>query len=203
MSNFESTSLPKRRPNTMNKYGLILNDIGMESFMSTLLEDYISPISSVLFSREAVAQSLDHHHSFLVEYKDKDGDIGLDMHHDASEVTFNLCLGKEFEGSGLKFCGPSGSNNNRKLQHTYSHKKGFAILHLGRHRHGADNISSGHRINLIMWCRSSRFRIAAYNGEINPDGYPKQTEIEAPDFECLSKTNDDDYYKQLNIITNK
>ena len=44
----------------------------------------------------------------------------------------------------------------------YSHVPGACVLHLGRHRHGARNITSGHRSNLILWCRSSVFR-AGFN----------------------------------------
>ncbi len=35
----------------------------------------------------------------------------------------------------------------------YSHVPGHAILHAGRHRHGAKAITSGQRTNLILWCR--------------------------------------------------
>jgi hypothetical protein len=27
------------------------------------------------------------------------------------------------------------------------------VLHLGRHRHGVRATTSGHRINLLLWCR--------------------------------------------------
>ncbi|KAG0489377.1 hypothetical protein HPP92_008188 [Vanilla planifolia] len=40
----------------------------------------------------------------------------------------------------------------------YSHVPGQAVLHRGRHRHGARPTTSGHRINLLLWCRSSAFR---------------------------------------------
>ncbi|MQM13495.1 hypothetical protein Taro_046419 [Colocasia esculenta] len=40
----------------------------------------------------------------------------------------------------------------------YSHVPGQAVLHRGRHRHGARATTSGHRINLLLWCRSSVFR---------------------------------------------
>ena len=41
---------------------------------------------------------LDHHHSFVVEYSaSMDKDTFLDMHHDSSECTLNVCLGKDFE----------------------------------------------------------------------------------------------------------
>ena len=35
----------------------------------------------------------------------------------------------------------------------YTHIPGQAVLHRGRHRHGARAISSGLRINLLLWCR--------------------------------------------------
>ncbi|KAH9322964.1 hypothetical protein KI387_017603, partial [Taxus chinensis] len=40
----------------------------------------------------------------------------------------------------------------------YSHNPGCAVMHAGRHRHGVKGIASGHRTNLILWCRSSVFR---------------------------------------------
>ncbi|GJT51004.1 hypothetical protein Tco_0977161 [Tanacetum coccineum] len=35
----------------------------------------------------------------------------------------------------------------------YSHSVGRAIIHRGRHRHGAIATTSGNRINLLPWCR--------------------------------------------------
>ncbi|GJW68558.1 2-oxoglutarate (2OG) and Fe(II)-dependent oxygenase superfamily protein, partial [Tanacetum coccineum] len=40
----------------------------------------------------------------------------------------------------------------------YSHSVGRAIIHRGRHRHGARATTSGNRINLLLWCRNSVFR---------------------------------------------
>ena len=34
---YESTNLPKRRPNTMNNYGLVLNEVGMRDYCSSLM----------------------------------------------------------------------------------------------------------------------------------------------------------------------
>lgn len=202
LNNYEQSGLPRRRPNTMNNYGLILNDIGMESLFTSFMNIYLLPIIQELFSNEIVTIGLDHHHSFIVQYKATGrGDIGLDMHHDASEVTVNICLGKDFEGANLRFCGHAGAVNHRKLQTTYQHRKGYAVIHLGRHRHGADDIKSGERLNLIMWLRSSVFRLAAGHGVIAPDGYPRQSETDGVDECCLSRSNDFDYEEQLlNLI---
>ena len=189
VDNYESTILPRRRPNSMNKFGLILNEIGLEPLMNDLLSKYIGPLCKALYPAENVAVGLDHHHSFVVVYSQA-GDKGLGMHHDASEVTLNVCLGKKFEGSGLVFCGRAGQTDYRKQHCVHSHIKGRAVIHLGRQRHGADNITSGERINLIMWARSSAFRCAAVNGEVNPDGFPRLAEEGPPDEICLSRDKD-------------
>ena len=198
---FEASPLPKRRPNTMNNYGMVTNDIGLKPLMDNLLARVIAPFARRYFAKEPFARSLDHHHSFAVVYKGEElgtGDRGLDMHHDAAEVTMNVCLGRHgFEASGLRFCGQFGKANHRQQQYTHAHTIGSAVVHLGRHRHGADSIASGERINLIMWARSSSFRAAAAYQHLPPDGYPKEGEFEVPHRLCLSKANDGDYEAQL------
>ncbi|GFS32787.1 2-oxoglutarate (2OG) and Fe(II)-dependent oxygenase superfamily protein [Actinidia rufa] len=85
------------------------------------------------------------------------------FHVDDSEVTLNVCLGKQFSGGELFFRGIRCEKHvNTETQSEeifdYSHVPGRAILHRGRHRHGARATTSGHRINLLLWCRSSVFR---------------------------------------------
>nr|XP_025676306.1 uncharacterized PKHD-type hydroxylase At1g22950 isoform X2 [Arachis hypogaea] len=85
------------------------------------------------------------------------------FHIDDSEVTLNICLGKEFSGGELFFRGArcdAHVNSDSQLEEIfdYSHVPGQAILHSGRHRHGAKATVSGKRMNLILWCRSSTFR---------------------------------------------
>lgn len=199
---FEATSLPRRRPNSMNNYGLVVNDIGMHGLLSRMLSTLISPLARILYPGEAVAAALDHHHSFVVAYdaESAKGDVSLDLHHDASEVTLNVCLGRDgFVGGDLRFCGRFGSPTHRRSLGVVRHRKGRAVLHLGRQRHGAEALEAGARLNLIVWARSSAFRAAAAFGHIDPDGYPKQPEASGapPDTVCLSKANDDDYVEQL------
>ena len=123
------------------------------------------------------------------------------MHHDASEATLNVCLGREgFTGGGLRFCGRFGGEAHRRNVAVADHAVGRATLHLGRQRHGADDLTSGERLNLIVWARSSAFRAAAAFGHIDPDGYPPQPEDGAPDRLCLSKTNDADYKRALEAL---
>lgn len=89
--NYQNSGLPVRRPNSMNAYGLIVNEIGLEGTMDHLQQQVLWPIARTLFPIEGCR--FDGHHSFLVHYKIGE-DLGLDMHTDDSDVTFNVCLGK-------------------------------------------------------------------------------------------------------------
>jgi hypothetical protein len=96
----------------LRKYvqGLIMNEIGLEPLMTALLRIIVAPLAELLYPDEINIMRLDHHPSFVVEYSAKGSkDSYLDMHHDASECTVNVCLGKTFTGSGLTFCGQFGS----------------------------------------------------------------------------------------------
>jgi hypothetical protein len=131
-----------------------------------------------------------------VQYKQGE-DLGLDMHVDACDVTLNVCLGKEFTGAGLSFCGLRGevSSDERRFSYRHKHVLGRAIMHLGHHRHGADDIITGERYNLIMWNKSSTYRASrAFMSKYQtpPDSRGP------PDLVCLSYTHDKDYedYKE-------
>lgn len=112
----------------------------------------------------------------------------MDMHTDDSDVTFNVCLGLDFTGAGLSFCGMLGAPDHRKHSATYEHARGTCVCHLGRKRHGAGDIQSGERLNLILWNHSSTFR--------QSDAYleaPYRKETGPPDPLCVSYTHDRDY----------
>lgn len=191
LDGYRASGLPIRRPNSMNNYGIIVNEIGLRPAINALQDRYIQPIASLLYPAEASV--MDGHHSFMVQYR-PDEDLGLDQHTDDSDVTVNVNLGREFEGAGLTFCGISGTPSHRHVSVTYQHVKGRAVMHLGAQRHGADEISKGERNNLIIWNWNSAYRAAGGNrarGFVPEDG--------EPDPQCLSWTHDRDYaaYKPL------
>ncbi|XP_057748652.1 2-oxoglutarate and iron-dependent oxygenase domain-containing protein CP2-like isoform X1 [Arachis stenosperma] len=149
------------RPNTMNKYGTVLDDFGLQTMLAKLRENFISPLSKVFFA-ELGGSTLDAHHGFIVEYG-KDRDIDLGFHVDDADITLNVCLGKQFSGGELFFRGMRCDKhiNTESIAEEifdYSHVPGQAVLHHGRHRHGARATTWGHRVNLVLWCRSSAFR---------------------------------------------
>lgn len=178
------------RPNGMNRYGIVLNQLGLEPLITSLQQEYLLPLQADLFPEES-AQT-DDHHCFIVRYKAGE-DVGLDMHEDDADVTLNVCLGKDFEAATLSFCGLAADLNHRKLRHTYQHEKGRAVVHLGRHRHGADNIASGERVNFILWSTSSKYR----GSEAYRRHRVRSASAEAPDPICLSYTHDRDYTAHL------
>jgi hypothetical protein len=164
------TELPMIRPNTMNNYGAVLDSFGFQDFLQGMMLEYVVPLAA-LFYPEVGGASLDGHHGFVVEYK-PGKDEKLDFHVDASDVTLNVCLGKRFTGGELFFrgvrCGAHQETPWRPDEEfDIAHVPGRAILHRGRHRHGAHPITGGERYNLILWCGSS-----AYDGRYAAEHVP-------------------------------
>ena len=196
VAHYQASGLPVRRPNSMNNYGLILNSIGLEPLVDVLQAHYLQPVAAMLFPDDG-GLSLDSHHTFMVRYKQGE-DLGLDMHTDDSDVTFNVCLTRGFTGAVLAFCGHQGTPAHRHLALGYAHEFGRCVVHSGRKRHGAKDIASGIRENLIVWNRSVRFRDS--RSYTHP---PYVKEGSAPDAECLSWTHDRDYGKYLQYPAGK
>lgn len=194
LENYERVAVERgwcvSRPNSMNNHGMILNDVGLEPWIDVLQADVIGPIAAELFP--VVGAELTSHHTFLVAYE-PGGDRGLDMHTDDSDITTNLCLGKDFTGGSMAFCGRLGAPDHRLLQYKYEHKKGRCVMHLGRHRHGAGDITDGRRRNLIVWSSNSCFRsTSGYAKGRFPFYLGYQHEDMTPDEVCVSRTHDRD-----------
>jgi hypothetical protein len=187
LDNYYASGLPIRRPNSMNNYGIIVNEIGAEAMIDALQATILQPVARLLYPTEGAC--LDHHHSFMVQYKEGQ-DLGLDMHTDDSDVTFNVCLGRDFAGAGLTFCGGMGKADHRQFKFKYQHVVGTVLVHLGAQRHGADDITAGERNNLIIWNHNHTFRASkdyrAYQREYEKESAP-------PDQRCVSYTHDKDF----------
>lgn len=183
----EEHSIPIRRPNSMNNYGVIVNEIGLRPLVTALQQRVIWPLARCLFPVEGAV--LDDHHSFMVRYQAGE-DLGLDMHTDDADVTFNVCVGHQFSGATLAFCGQVGTPAHRHHTHTYSHQLGRAVMHLGRRRHGADDIVSGQRVNLIVWSHNNGWRSSDQFKGLR-ENYER--EAGPPDKLCVSYTHDRDF----------
>ena len=78
-------------------------------------------------------------------------------------VCCGLRQGREFTDGQLYFKGRRCRLHQQSPcmpaeDYVYGHVRGTAVLHIGKHRHGARPITSGSRSNMILWCRSSLFR---------------------------------------------
>jgi hypothetical protein len=143
-------------PNSMNSYGVVLDEIGLQPALSALTAQCIRPVAAQLLPE--VGAALDSHHGFAVEYR-PGADVELGFHVDASDVTLNLCLGSSFSGGELYFEGRRCAEHRQtgcasSDRFIWPHTPGLALLHAGKHRHGALPITAGERMNLILWARS-------------------------------------------------
>ncbi|XP_051539439.1 2-oxoglutarate and iron-dependent oxygenase domain-containing protein 2-like [Myxocyprinus asiaticus] len=154
LEHFEQSKAPKGRPNTMNNYGILLNELGFdESFITPLREHYLCTLSTLLYS-DCGGSCLDSHKGFAVKYAMRE-DLGLSYHYDNAEVTLNVSMGKEFTEGNLFFGDmrqvPLSETECMEVEHLVTE----GLLHRGQHMHGALHIFSGTRWNLIIWMRAS------------------------------------------------
>lgn len=167
VDHFAVSGLPSSQPNSMNNYGVILDDLGLTPTMAQLRTQLIVPLAKYLYPNDGGA-TLDAHHAFCVEYS-MSTDKGLGFHHDASHVTLNVCLGQQFTGGELFFQGLLDDESTHGEMFVYNHVVGRGVLHVGKHRHGAMELKSGRRVNLIVWCRSSELA-ASQHGHSHAHG---------------------------------
>ena len=157
--------VPLRRPNSMNDSGIVLNDLPhLSHCMSFLVSDIITPLASELFP-EHHGDTLDDHHSFIVEYDVATADTNLSFHVDDSDVTLNFCLeSKNASGSEVHFrgrrCTLHQSTGSVRSEEVIDAEpvEGSALLHAGQHRHSVKQLRRGRRTSLIVWARSTRGR---------------------------------------------
>ncbi|KAJ1382712.1 Tetratricopeptide-like helical domain superfamily [Sesbania bispinosa] len=76
--------------------GVVLDDLGMETMLDRLMNDFIRPLSRVFFTKFG-GSMLDSHYGLAVEYG-INRDVELDFHMDDSEVTLNFYFNALTEG---------------------------------------------------------------------------------------------------------
>nr|XP_016850236.1 PREDICTED: 2-oxoglutarate and iron-dependent oxygenase domain-containing protein 2 [Anolis carolinensis] len=157
LESFEHSEMPKGRPNSMNNYGVLLNELGMdEAFITPFREKYLQPLAALLYP-DCGGGHLDSHKAFVVKYALKE-DLDLSSHYDNAEVTLNVSLGKEFTDGNLYFAEFREDINPVPKYIEVEHVLFHGLLHRGGQMHGALPVTSGERWNLIIWMRSSIVR---------------------------------------------
>ena len=81
---------------------------------------------------------------------------------DESAITVNLCLGKDFTGGQLVLheirSTDSESSKSSDMSDTVIEQvPGVAVMHVGQHYHSVLPLTSGERMNLVLWMQSSHF----------------------------------------------
>lgn len=151
LKNLNESGLELERPNSMNRHGVLLDDLPFFDQFLVSFRQTLEPIFHRLFPQFGAA-SFDSHKSFAVFYKAEPGfDTDLAAHFDNSEVTINVSLSQGHEGGELVF-----SNDGKTFG--VEHELGVGLLHLGSYVHQALPLLTGERWNLIMWLRSSDVR---------------------------------------------
>ncbi|XP_041584996.1 2-oxoglutarate and iron-dependent oxygenase domain-containing protein 2 isoform X3 [Vulpes lagopus] len=104
LEHFEQSDMPKGRPNTMNNYGVLLHELGLdEPLVTPLRERFLQPLMALLYP-DCGGGWLDSHRAFVVKYAlGQDRELGC--HYDNAELTLNVALGKTFTGGALYFGG--------------------------------------------------------------------------------------------------
>jgi hypothetical protein len=184
LGHFEQSRIPMRRPNGMNRFGAVLDDLGLDSMLQAVVAKYVRPLAQVLYPEHAVDDDFAEHHGFVVRYRRRDGmpgDVKLAEHADASTVTLNMLLSDggggsgqgngvaEFSGGKLLFGGLRFSDTEKQMERHgvdfEGEAPGMALLHLGQQKHAAGELKWGERSNLIIWCfgKDGYVRTAAYD----------------------------------------
>ena len=145
-------------PNSMHRHGVLLSVLGLDALLADMTTRWVRPIAAHVLPQFNGA-TLSAHHGYLVEYA-RDKDERLAFHVDDSDVTFNLCLSDSAEGAELTMLGlRCDQHRDTELlpgeRYEYRHEPGVAVLHAGRHRHRVEELRSGVRRNLILWCRAA------------------------------------------------
>eukprot|EP00927_Polykrikos_kofoidii_P050644 TRINITY_DN44536_c0_g1_i1.p1 TRINITY_DN44536_c0_g1~~TRINITY_DN44536_c0_g1_i1.p1 ORF type:complete len:388 (+),score=53.14 TRINITY_DN44536_c0_g1_i1:92-1165(+) len=159
LRNFERSGLPKTAPNSMNRFGVIMRELGFsKDLLDPIAFEYIDPIAQALLPEQT--ESIDSYRAFTVQYDaTKDGDKDLSLHYDNAEITLNVNIGGDWTGGQVSFFAPLGcSEESAPPTVSVSLERGHGILHSARVMHRADPVVSGRRENLIIWCRSSAIR---------------------------------------------
>ncbi|VCX13071.1 unnamed protein product [Gulo gulo] len=165
LEHFEQSDMPKGRPNTMNNYGVLLHELGLdEPLVTPLRERFLQPLMALLYP-DCGGGWLDSHRAFVVKYAPgQDRELGC--HYDNAELTLNVALGKAFTGGALYFgglfqvsvCDPGGRAWGSRKCPGVEHVVGQGILHRGGQLHGARPLGTGERWNLVVWLRASAVR---------------------------------------------
>lgn len=193
LKHYEASGVPIRRPNSMNRHGIILSTIGFQNFLSDITNKILKVLARYMLREYANPQDLEEYYAFTVKYK-PGMDRNLTSHTDHSTVTVNICLENAQNETALFFFHReeeqkwlySDDNSDKERTFVPLSTPGMALFHLGQHKHGIVNVQ-GERTQLVIWMygQNGYVRIAPYReSEIVPQEWSSDD-----DFDVLGKKN--------------
>ena len=147
--------------NSMHCDAITTKRLGIDPLVHSFVAFFEHEISPHILP-ERLKVPIDAVHSYIVRYGQSwDQDLGF--HVDDSFLTLNICLNDGFSGSELVFQGERcpihvDTHSTPEEQVCIEHKKGSLVVHPGKNRHYVNQIRSGERYNLIIWCQSETER---------------------------------------------
>lgn len=159
LATFTAEGRTTARANSNNRHSLLVVELGWDGFLSPLMERYISTLAAGLgLPGGDDGQTLRFRHAHTVQrVHENDSESPLpgsnrgSRHTDASTITLNVNLGGNWEGGDLLFFeGTGGADEQPMLR--LPQQKGSAIMHAGSTVHQAGLLTSGYRLNLVIWC---------------------------------------------------
>ena len=124
------------------------------SWLGDVLLAVGAQVQAAAHPAETLGGALDWRHAYVLKYEPTGRD-SLVHHTDDSEITVNVCLGRDFAGGDLLLGGVRGAPDETSARvDRVAPKRGVATVHLGRHLHAVDTVTRGERRVLICWCRS-------------------------------------------------
>lgn len=163
----ESSKIPMRRPNGMNRYGCLLSQLGFDIMLKALSDLVLRPLALIMFPDHIASGDMSTQYGFVVHYH-PNADVNLKEHADASTVTINVCLQADLNNAPLYFknlrgLGYSDDNEVAPTNVTLD-TAGMAVIHLGQHLHGVYNVTSA-RSNMVIWLMGNNdyVRVIPYN----------------------------------------
>jgi hypothetical protein len=149
---------------------MILDLMKLDWLNDLLLNRVMNPIGRLLFQDQTSNGDLDWRHGYVVSYAAPDHATDLKeisrsklvQHTDDSEITLNVCLGRNFEGGDVVMYGLRGGRSCAPTK--YHPRPGWALMHVGRQFHEVSSVTKGERFALIVWARS----YGAVRGQVCP-----------------------------------
>ncbi|MGK3753168.1 MAG: hypothetical protein ACI8RD_005475 [Bacillariaceae sp.] len=180
----DDSGIPTRRPNAMNRNGLLLDptvpggvggNLPIHNFLDNLVRDFVRPLGRSFFPTFCGNPEDDiKYYAFTIRYGDDGhdplfatgtgGDVELKEHSDASIISLNINLNlpnEEYTGSSIYFVQDGEKEENKR---ELKFESGTALLHRGMTRHGSIPLKSGQRNNLVIWLhgKDGYVRISPY-----------------------------------------